>query len=141
MTFLKHGGGHGGPKKRKKAADKPEAEPLRVVLDTDPAHIVDPIESVARFGLDEIALALGKLSDALNAETAQTYQGETKLAVFTGPSGSGFHPVLIALEPSDTMDRIIAASERIATAFERIADSMTGKPMSAEGDGPKNLEV
>lgn len=127
MTYLKHGGGHGGPKKKKKAADKPEREPLRVVLDTDPEHIVDPIESVGRFGLDEIAIAVNKLCDALSAQTAQSYQGENKLAVFTGPSGSGYHPVLIALEPSDTMDRIIVASERIATAFERIADAMTAK--------------
>jgi hypothetical protein len=82
------------------------------------------------------------VSDARNGEhhhTVHATDDENMLRIFTGPSGEGFHPVLIALEDSDTMDHVIEVSERIATAFERIADAMTGRaaPTGQEGNGQK----
>jgi hypothetical protein len=74
------------------------------------------------------------VSDARNGEhhhTVHATDDENKLAIFTGPSGSGFHPVLIALEPSDTTDDLVSAAERIATAFERIADAMMARSENA----------
>ena len=77
-------------------------------------------------GLDSIAGSLDAIERALMGHVDNSYRGENKLKIFTGPSGSGYHPVLIALEDSDTMDRIIEVSERMATAFERIADALQG---------------
>ena len=64
--------------------------------------------------------------------------GENKLAVFTGEEGAGYCPVLIALDPgSETTRDMLAVGERIASAFERIADALTGSaaPSAALTDG------
>jgi hypothetical protein len=56
--------------------------------------------------------------------------GENSLQVFTGEEGGGNYPVLLALERSDTMDRFLEATERMAAAFERIADTMSPRATS-----------
>jgi hypothetical protein len=80
--------------------------------------------SLSGGGLQGIENAIYLLADNLGNIATNGYEGENKLAIFTGPSGEGFHPILIALEPSDTTDKLIAVSERVATAFERIADAL-----------------
>jgi hypothetical protein len=68
--------------------------------------------------LEDLARHVGRFAE-------NAYNGENKLAVFTGPEGSGYYPILIALEPTgEAFEHIIEVSERIATAFERIADVM-----------------
>jgi hypothetical protein len=117
MPYLKHKSGS-QPKKRgakSKTAAKPEAQHPSGITYMDVN------------GLRDIAASMDAIENAVIRHVDNAYSGQNKLAVFTGPSGSGFHPVLIALEPSDTMDQIIEVSERIATAFERIADAMTAK--------------
>ncbi len=70
--------------------------------------------------LEDLARHVGRFAE-------NAYNGENKLAVFTGPEGSGYYPILIALEPTgEAFERIIEVSERVATAFERIADTMAG---------------
>lgn len=78
--------------------------------------------------LSGIEAALNDLNESVRAHINNAGAGENKLAIFTGESGSGFHPVLIALEPSDTMDELLDAAKRIATAFERIADALSRQP-------------
>ena len=54
--------------------------------------------------------------------------GGNCLQLYTGPSGSGFYPVLLEFQ-GESQDVL----ERIATAFERIADAMTaGKGEAAK---------
>jgi hypothetical protein len=97
----------GQPKKRKPPADV----------------LTKPVElGGVEYALEDLASAVGRYVNRAESDGANT------LHIYTGPSGSGFHPILLALEPSDTMDRIIEASERIATAFERIADAMSARP-------------
>ena len=75
--------------------------------------------------LGGIEVALDKLAEHVGTYVNNGSIGEHKLKIFTGESGIGFHPVLIALEPSDTMEDLLDTVKRIATAFERIADALT----------------
>jgi len=61
---------------------------------------------------------LANLAHSLKSYVVNSYDGEHKLKVFTGPSGGGYHPVLLEFQ-GESQD----ALERIAVAFERIADS------------------
>lgn len=107
MAYLKHNSKR--PPRAARRLSSPAAPEVKVNVD-----------------MTGIEAELADLARSLRSHVEHAYQGENKLAVFTGPPGSGYHPLLIALEPTDTMDRIIEVSERIATAFERIADAMTG---------------
>ena len=110
MSVIKH-----EPRKRK--PPKAELKPSVPSLPDAPSITVD-------VDMSGVETELANLAHSLKSYVVNSYDAENKLKIFTGPSGSGFHPVLIALEESDTMDRIIEATERIATAFERIADAM-----------------
>jgi hypothetical protein len=86
-------------------------------------------------GLSEIATQLEAIHNSLRSYNENTTNGENKLAIFTGPEGSGYHPILIALDPSsETTENILEVAGRIATAFERIADAMAG-PTPTQGEG------
>lgn len=78
--------------------------------------------------LEGIEVALDKLARHVGSYVHNAAIAENKLAIFTGEPGSGYHPVLIALETSDTMDDLLDTGKRIATAFERIADALTVQP-------------
>ncbi|HEV2395724.1 MAG TPA: hypothetical protein VGS27_02120 [Candidatus Sulfotelmatobacter sp.] len=104
-------------------------------IETEPSAI----EYLDINGLDYIAESMDAIRRVLIGHFNNAYQGENKLAIFTGPSGSGYHPVLIALEPSETMESIISAFERIATAFERIADATAGQRGAASTGGVSKL--
>lgn len=110
------------PQRQAKKRESKKPQPIK----TEPSE-PSAIKHLDINGLDNIAASMEAIERALIRHIDNGYRGENKLAVFTGPSGSGFHPVLIALEPSDTMDTIIEVSERIATAFERIADAMAAR--------------
>lgn len=128
MGFLKQGEVEGTKKGRgrKKASEEKHAEPMRVILEHNPDEIAPTVDSIGYLGLSEIAEHMGTLSRIARDYANNTYSGENSLHIFTGPSGSGYHPVLIALEPSDTIEDIIEVMGRVATAFERIADVLTG---------------
>jgi len=115
MSYLRHNG-NGSNGKRSKPVKKAE-----------PPQEPSGIKHVDVNALNDVAASMDAIERAIVGHFNNAYTGENKLQIFTGPSGSGYHPILIALEDSDTMDRIIEASERIATAFERIADAVTAK--------------
>jgi len=101
-----------GPKKQNSCLPLTTAE--HVCKPTNLAGVED--------ALDTLASAVSRYVD--NAAT----DGHNTLALFTGPEGSGHHPLLIALEPtSESTERFMEAFERMATAFERIADALTPK--------------
>jgi|GEM_PF-4892345 len=89
-------------------------------------------------GLSKIAAQLNGIHNSLRSYSENAANGENKLAIFTGPEGSGYHPILIALDPcSETTENILKMSDRIATAFERIADAMADHSREREGGGVK----
>jgi hypothetical protein len=91
-----------------------------------PVAAVAPVSRDVRAdGLGGIECALDNLAGRIGDFARNAYSGENKLQVFTGPDGSGFHPVLIALEPTDILEEFLEIGQRIATAFERIADALT----------------
>jgi hypothetical protein len=74
------------------------------------------------YALESLADHVGRYVDHAHTD------GHNSMAVFTGPEGSGYYPVLTALEPtSESTERLMDALERIASAFERIADAMGAK--------------
>lgn len=114
--FLKHDESSGGPRRGKKPPQPAKEQPApSITVDVD---------------MSGVETELANLAHSIKSYVVHAYDAENKIAVFTGPTGSGYHPVLVAFEPSDTMDRIIEVSERIATAFERIADALD-KPKAA----------
>lgn len=117
----------GGKAKRPKAAKSvpfpaPVAEPIKQKKPYDPEDKV--YVSLSGGGLSGIENAVYAIADHFANFTRNAAKAENKLAIFTGEPGSGQHPVLIALESSDTMDEWIEVCSRIAAAFERIADAM-----------------
>jgi hypothetical protein len=77
--------------------------------------------------------ALQSLADSVHRLTKDLNEGDAKLKLFTGPSGSGHYPLLIGLERTDTMEDLVAVGERMATAFERIATALeTGRVTHTE---------
>jgi hypothetical protein len=123
MGYLKHNANGSNGKRPRTKPVKPETVPP-VTVNVD---------------MSGVEAELAAIAHSAHSYVVNSFDGEHKLAIFTGPSGSGYHPVLIALEESDTMDRVIGASERIATAFERIADSLarlTGPPLTSDGGAP-----
>jgi hypothetical protein len=125
MSFAKH------EPKQTKAVKKKAAQPTKAA----PTAYEQECMLMGRIPTDlgGIECALADLARHVGNIAQNGYNGENKLAVFTGPAGSGYHPILIALEPSDTMDSLIEVSGRIATAFERIADAMTAKGPGEQG--------
>ena len=105
------------PNKRKAKTKQPQ---IAVVENTVPVITLD-------VDMSGVEAELASLAHMVKSYVVNSYEGDHKLKIFTGPEGSGYHPVLIALERSDSVDELIKASERIATAFERIADAMTAK--------------
>jgi hypothetical protein len=65
-------------------------------------------------GLSGIEEVLGKIAHSVKSYHANACDGNIALELFTSPSG---YPMRLALESE--------AIERIATAFERIADAVT----------------
>lgn len=82
--------------------------------------------------LEGIEVALDKLATHVGAYVHNASIAENKLAIFTGESGTGSYPVLVALEGSGTMDDLLDSAKRIATAFERIADAITALAQSKQ---------
>lgn len=75
-----------------------------------------------------VADSLDFLTEAVRDYVVQARNGENMLKLFTGPEGSGYYPLLIALDPcGETTKDMLAVGERIATAFERIADAIAVK--------------
>ncbi len=132
-TFLKQAEVADGKKKRepkKQSRQDPITtdERVRGFRDPKPIHL-DGIE----YALESLADHVGRyVNNSVGSD------GHNVLALFTGPEGSGYYPLLIALEPtSESTERLLTALEGIAAAFGRIADAMTGH--KAEGGG-SNLE-
>jgi hypothetical protein len=109
------------PNKKTKGAKK-----TRLTL-ADMPHVAEHAAPVITLDVDMsgVEAELANLAHSVKSYLVNSYEGEHKLKIFTGPEGSGYHPVLIALERSDSLDEFIEASNRIATAFERIADAMS----------------
>jgi hypothetical protein len=110
MHYLKHKDGKPPKKQQSKKLPAAQPSPPNVTVDVD---------------MSGLEAEMANLAHSIKSYVVNAYDAENKLTIFTGPSGSGYHPVLIALEPSDTVDHIIEVSERIATAFERIADALS----------------
>jgi hypothetical protein len=113
-----------GPKKSKKSGEKKQS-PQRPITTYERVCEMDRREPTnfggIEYALESLADNVGRYVQAAESDEHNT------LAVFTGEPGSGYYPVLIALEPSDTMDRIIESLERTTKAFERIADALAAK--------------
>jgi hypothetical protein len=127
MAFLKQDDVNGKRNKSDKKPQRPEQPPIK--------HV----ETVPHTSLAGIECALDNLAKQVGRFASNAASGENKLAIFTGEEGSGQYPVLIALDPcSETTQDFLAiatdfltTSQRIAKAFERIADAL-----SAGAPGP-----
>jgi hypothetical protein len=118
MGYLKHNsnGNSNGAKRSKKKAAEQSSKPETV----QPVHV--------NVDMSGVEVELAALANSVKSYVVNSYDGENKLKIFTGPEGSGYHPVLIALDPcGEATKDMLAIGERIAVAFERIADAMTGK--------------
>lgn len=127
MGYLKHnsknGNGNKPPKKQKRTECAPEPQPQ------------GGIQHIDVNGLDYLAESMNVLAQNFKEYVYNATKGEHSLSIFTGPEGSGYHPILIALDPcSETTQDMLAIGNRIAAAFERIADAMAG---AKEGSGQK----
>ncbi len=88
-----------------------------------PVVNVDADMSGVECALADLASAVGRY-----VNRAADGDGGNSLHLYTGPEGSGYHPVVIALDPcGEATEDLIAIGGRIATAFERIADAVAGK--------------
>jgi hypothetical protein len=94
------------PRKGKKQPQQPQPAPP-----TAPARIDT---SGIACALDELAAVVSRYVNRAGSDD------HNSLAVFTGPEGSGFHPVLLAFQ-GETTDRIATALERIADAIAKTA--------------------
>lgn len=121
--YLKHDDAKPGPRK---TTSKKSSAPVSGESAQQLGEIAKAIRSRGHgeeYALQDLAEAVSRY-----VKNATLDSGGTGMQIFTGPSGSGYHPVLIALERSDSLDDLIAASERIATAFERIAAALEAQP-------------
>lgn len=121
MTYLKHGGRGGPPKKAKKQSAVPEAKDSTVIVKgpgdlTEPAlqHDINHVQ-----GLDGVEQSLDLIAQALSRLTNEDYVVPLSLA-----QGHHIHPVKITFADDkygDTMSRLLSAVERIADALARLA--------------------
>jgi len=122
MPYLKQNDVKGNRKRGKNGKQSAKGQPA--------PPIADDLEPDARLG--GIEVALDGLASAVRSYAHNAAVGENKLAVFTGEEGAGHYPILIALDPcGETTRDMLAVGERIATAFERIADALTGRADAA----------
>ena len=113
MPYLKQDDVNGNRKRGKKSKQLVKDQP-------GPPTIVN-----REAGLGGIEVALDELASAVRSYTNNAASGDNMLKVFTGEEGAGYYPVLIALDPcSETTRDVLAVGERIAAAFERIADAL-----------------
>jgi hypothetical protein len=130
-TYLKHDDVSKEPKKKRESKkETPRAEysqtSYRRVCEWDKREPTDL--GGIEYALDSIASAMTRYVS--NAEM----DGHNSLAIHTGPEGSGYYPLLIALEPtSESTERLLDNLERIANAFERIADALN----ATQANNPK----
>ena len=111
----------GYPKHEGKNGKRPKTKRVQRELDSGIQHIDVN-------GLDYLAESMNVLAMNVREYVGNASKGDNSLSIFTGPEGSGYHPVLIALDPcGEATKDMLAIGERIATAFERIADTMAGK--------------
>lgn len=117
------------PKQPKRTKKTPQAKPQPaaappITLDAD---------------LSGIEVELGKLAHSVKSYVVNAVDGENGFNLFTGLSTYPVKVRLLTDDGCDVFDGIVgtleeqgdkhaAALERIATAFERIADAMTVKP-------------
>src|SRR5579884_1517565 len=123
MAYLKHDEVNGNSKKKKEPAVKRTVQPVGAA----PTKYEQECMLMGRVPteLGGIECALEDLARHVGRFVDNGYSGENKLKVFTGPEGSGYYPVLVALDPcSQTTTDLLALGERIAGAFERIADAL-----------------
>jgi hypothetical protein len=116
MGYLKHnsknGNGSKPPKKQKPIERVPEPQDRG-------------IQYIDVNGLDYLAESMNVLAQNFKEYVYNATKGENMLKVFTGEEGAGYYPVLIALDPcGEATKDMLAVGNRIATAFERIADAM-----------------
>ena len=109
MSYLKHD-------KQSKSAKKQPASATRTK--SEPEYRVPT-------GLGGLEFALSELAGAVRDYANNATTGENMLKIFTGEEGAGYYPVLIALDPcSESTKDFLVVGERMATAFERIADAL-----------------
>jgi len=126
MTIPKH---EATARRKKKPPQPPQAPDATTVVVTGPPNPDAPfhaerpmqheINRVA--GLSGIEGALDELAGVVSGYVNRAASDDhNSLAVFTGPEGSGYNPVLLAFQ-GDTTDRIATALERIADALAKTA--------------------
>lgn len=115
---------HEATARRKKKQPQPAPAPQPLVVTGPPVeygrpsiqHDINHVE-----GLSGIEGALNELAAVVSRYVNRAASDDhNSLAVFTGPEGSGFHPVLLAFQ-GETTDRIATALERIADALSKTA--------------------
>ena len=101
---------------------QPSTRPRKGKQSPQPAPSAPTITDTSglEYGLEQLASAVGRYVDR-----AASSDNGNSLQLYTGPEGSGYHPVLLAFQGETT--------DRIATALERIADAM----MAGKGDAAK----
>jgi hypothetical protein len=116
----------------KKKCETKKESPKRPITTYERVCEMDRREPTDLGGIEH---ALERLADQVGQYVRNSNSdGHNTLAVFTGPEGSGYYPVLVALEPtSESTERLMDSLERIAGAFERIADFLSARPMGEPG--------
>ncbi len=99
------------PSKKTKGAKKTRLTLADMPPVADSAPFVD---------VDGIVEAMFRIAHSLKSYNVNACDGNNMLQVFTGPEGSGYHPVLLAFQ-GETSDRIATALERIADALAKTA--------------------
>lgn len=121
MSYLKHNSTNG--KSRPKAAKKPD-EPVKVVLTGPESKLGMPAPAMQHdlnyvAGLDGIEVSLDWIAKGLQRLTDQDFTVNLTLG-----QGDNTYPVKLTLannDCEDTLDRLVAAFERIADSLGRLA--------------------
>jgi len=140
MGYLKHNANGNGKQPRKKAAEQTAStEPVRVIMQRDSSEVVSEADSIGSYGLLEIAEQLSKIQNSLKSYNVNACDVEMSFSLGLS-TWDNHNPVEVQLTAgSDEEDCTVwiecEALDRIATAFERIADSMNGKAPGPKVDG------